>query len=194
MPLILEGIMTTTNEDGSPNISPMGPIVDASMKRLTLRPYETSSTYANLRRTGHGVFHVTDDVGLIAHAAVGTLDPLPETTSPVGVNGHILADACRWYAISIESIDDSQQRITIEANVIAEGRLRDFFGFNRAKHAVIEAAILATRVDFLPADEILADFKRLQILVDKTGGEPEHDAFDFLHAFVTDATKNKTSA
>ena len=37
----------------------------------------------------------------------------------------------------------------IVADVVDSGRLRDFFGFNRAKHAVIEAAILATRIDFL---------------------------------------------
>ena len=34
---------------------------------------------------------------------------------------------------------------------------REFFGFNRAKHAVLEAAILATRVELLPADEILSE-------------------------------------
>jgi len=58
--------------------------------------------------------------------------------------------------------------------------LRDFFGFNRAKHAVVEAAILATRTDFVPIGEILADFKRLAVLVQKTGGDDEHRAFQFL--------------
>jgi hypothetical protein len=58
--------------------------------------------------------------------------------------------------------------------------LRDFFGFNRAKHAVVEAAILATRTDFLPIDEILADFDKLASLVQKTGGDDEHRAFQLL--------------
>jgi hypothetical protein len=60
------------------------------------------------------------------------------------------------------------------------GRLRDFFGFNRAKHAVVEAAILATRTQILPAAEIEAEYRRLAVLVDKTGGEQEHTAFAFL--------------
>ena len=55
----------------------MGPLVDEDMTRLVLRPYQTSRTYQNLKRTGQGVFHVTDDVELLAHAAVNRLEPLP---------------------------------------------------------------------------------------------------------------------
>src|SRR5262249_35292563 len=61
---------------------------------------------------------------------------------------------------------------------------RDFFGFNRAKHAVVEAAILATRTGLLPADEIEAEFRRLAVPGEKTGGPPEHAAFDFLRQYV----------
>ena len=60
--------------------------------------------------------------------------------------------------------------------------LREFFGFNRAKHAVIEAAILATRFHLLPADEIEAEFRKLRVIVDKTGGDAEHEAMAFLEA------------
>src|SRR5690606_15080962 len=80
--MILEGLMVTTNPDGTPNISPMGPIVNEEAEQggplteLVLRPYHTSTTYANLKRTGEGVFHVTDDVLMIARAAVGRLAPL----------------------------------------------------------------------------------------------------------------------
>ena len=54
--------------------------------------------------------------------------------------------------------------------VVDCGRLRDYFGLNRAKHAVVEAAILATRTAFLSADHIAAEFQRLAVLVEKTGG------------------------
>ena len=72
----------------------------------------------------------------------------------------------------------------MEAEVVHTGRLRDFFGFNRAKHAVVEAAILATRTAFLPAEQIAADFKRLAVLVEKTGGPDEHVAFALLQEHV----------
>ena len=68
------------------------------------------------------------------------------------------------------------------AEVVDSGASSRFFWFNRAKHAVVEAAILATRVHFLPREEILADFARLNVLVEKTGGAQERRAFDFLEA------------
>ena len=76
--MILEAIVTTLNMDQSVNVSPMGPRVDSSMKEFTLRPYESSTTCQNLQRTREGVLHVTDDVELLARAAINQLDPLPE--------------------------------------------------------------------------------------------------------------------
>jgi hypothetical protein len=184
--VILEGIVTTINADGSANISPMGPEVDAAMRQLVLKPFQTSTTYANLKRTGQGVFHVTDDVELLAQAAVGTPDPLPRLIRSSAVDGWILADSCRWYAFRTTMIDDSQQRTRIEAEVVAEDRIRDFFGFNRARHAVLEAAILATRTGLLPADEIFAQLERLRPLVDKTGGASEQRAWSFLERVIGD--------
>lgn len=182
--MILEGIVTTLKADGSVNISPMGPEVDDSFAELVLKPYQTSTTYQNLKRTGQGVFHVTDDVELIARAAVGALDQIPPLVDCAAVEGRILAGACRWYAFRVASLDDSQERTRIVCQVVDSGRLCDFFGFNRAKHAVLEAAILATRVDFLPHDRIRAELARLLEPVNKTGGAAEKRAFDFLQKFV----------
>lgn len=182
--MILEGIVTTLDADGTANISPMGPQVDELMSRLILKPYRTSTTYRNLKRAGQGVFHVTDDVELIARAAVGVPEPLPELIAAAAVEGKILRGACRWYAFQVASLDDRHERTEIVCDVVDRGCLRDFFGFNRAKHAVLEAAILATRTEFLPADEILSQFGRLGVLVQKTGGPAEHRAFEFLNNFV----------
>jgi uncharacterized protein len=57
-------------------------------------------------------------------------------------------------------------------------------GFNRAKHAVIEAAILATRLHILEPSLVDADMKRLAISVGKTGAAAERRAFDFLLDYV----------
>lgn len=185
--MILEGLITTLNPDGSVNLSPMGPIVDESIRELVLRPYLTSTTYRNLKRTGQGVLHVTDDVELIARSAVGKVAPLPAMLSARAIEGKILANACRWYAFKVRSLDDSQERTTITAEVVDSGRIRDFFGFNRAKHAVVEAAILATRVKFLPPAEIEREFQRLAVPVEKTAGDAERRAFEFLKTYVQTA-------
>ena len=190
---ILEGIVTTINEDHSVNISPMGPRVDEAMTSLQLRPYQTSTTYKNLKRTGQGVFHVTDDVELLARAAVSRLESQPKLAPGTKVTGQILADACRWYEFQVQTLDDSEPRTEITAQIVAQGRNRDFFGFNRAKHAVVEAAILATRTEWLAAEEILAEMQRLAVKVEKTAGEHERRAFAFLQDYIREALAAKTT-
>jgi hypothetical protein len=182
--MILEGIVTTLGPEGGVNIAPMGPRVDAAMREIVLRPFRTSTTYQNLKHAGVGVLHVTDDVELLARAAIGPVTPLPELVAAEGVAGLRLADTCRWYSFRVRRIDDRDERTSIEANVVASGRVRDFFGFNRAKHAVVEAAILATRTHLIAAEEIAAEFARLKVLVEKTGGEQEQRAFELLSQCV----------
>jgi uncharacterized protein len=177
--VILEGIVTTVSPDGTLNIAPMGPQVDPSMRRFVLRPYRTSTTYRNLKERGEGVLHVTDDVLLLARTAIGA--PVEAATRPAEVvAGRVLAEACRYYEFRVVDFDDRTDRTTLVAETLAEGRFRDFFGFNRAKHAVVEAAILATRATFLPLEEIFGDFQRLAPLVEKTGGPAEREAFSLL--------------
>jgi hypothetical protein len=178
--LILEGIVTSVSPAGEVNIAPMGPRVDARMERLLLRPYPTSTTYRNLKTHGEGVLHVTDDVLLLAQAALGPIQPPPALVSAAHVRGFVLADTCRYYEFRVTSIDEREERLRIDAEVVHSGRLRDFFGFNRAKHAVVEAAILATRTDFLPLEHIEAEYRKLAVTVDKTGGAQEREAFAFL--------------
>jgi uncharacterized protein len=189
--VILEGIVTTLNADGSVNISPMGPEVEPAMEQIVLKPYNTSTTYQNLKRSGQGVLHVTDDVELLARAAVGRIEPQPAMSPATAVQGMILTGACRWYAFQVRALDDSQERVRIECDVVDRGVLREFFGFNRAKHAVLEAAILATRVDFLPAAEIRGEFERLRPLVTKTGGAAEKRAMDFLDRYLNERLAGK---
>lgn len=162
----------------------MGPVVSEALEYLWLRPFSTSTTYQNLKRTGAGVFHVTDDVELLAQAAIGQPDPLPAMSPAPNVPGIILTDACRWYAFEVASLDDSTDRVSIVARVVDRGLLREFFGFNRAKHAVLEAAILATRVHILDAEYIRAEFERLAVMVQKTGAAAEHRALTFLRHYV----------
>jgi uncharacterized protein len=182
--LIVEGVVTSQNADGSANLSPMGPRTDRIISRLVLRPYQTSQTYQNLKRHGEGVFHITDDVELIARAAIGRLDPLPQFLPAASIRGSIVADACRWFAFRVRRLDDQFERTTIVCEVVDRGTLRDFLGFNRAKHAVIEAAILATRVGILPAEQIRDEIKRLAIPVEKTAGDQERQAFALLAEYI----------
>jgi hypothetical protein len=166
----------------------MGPIVDETLATLVLRPFRTSRTCENLRARPCGVFHVVDDVLLLAQAAIGVLPDLPENFAASRVDGRVLSAACRWYEFEVDDVDDSQDRVTMRARVVHCGRLRDFFGFNRGKHAVLEGAILATRVHLIDRQQILDEFTRLRVIVQKTAGPREHEAFELLERHVVLST------
>jgi hypothetical protein len=179
---ILEGVMTTLDGEGNVNIAPMGPIVDDQMQTLVFRPFITSTTYQNLKAKGEGVFHVTDDALLFARAAVGKVQAPTQKAGCVA--GVVLMGACRYYEFKVTQLVDSNQRTTINAQVVKAGRLRDFFGFNRAKHAVLEAAILATRLHLTGQGQVLEQMTPLEVMVQKTGGDPEREAMALLREYV----------
>jgi hypothetical protein len=182
--MILEGIVTTTNADGSVNIAPMGPIVEGDFEALLLRPYQTSTTYQNLKRKPFGVFHVVDDALLLARAAIDCWDETPEAFPAEKVSGNVLKATCRWYEFEVETLDDNEPRTNIKVRIVHQGHIKEFFGWNRAKHAVLEAAILATRVHLLSESEISESLEKLRVPIEKTAGPSERDAFDLLMRFV----------
>jgi hypothetical protein len=186
--VILEGIVTTLDEDGRLNVAPMGPRMLPDGRRFVLRPYRTATTYRNLKATGEGVLHVHDDPVLLARAAIERVEDA-ETLPASVVRGRVLAGCCRYAEFRVERLDDREDRTTIEAVVVASGRFRDPFGWNRGQFAVLEAAILATRVELLDLGRMLAQFAELAVLVDKTGGPAEHEAFGLLDRYVREAAR-----
>ncbi len=178
--------MTTESELGSTHISAMGPRVDWPTTRLLLRPFQSSTTFHNLVRTRRGILHVTDNVILLARAATGRLPRDTPTVVELDDYPRRLAECVRWYAFEVISIDDSQDRSEMECRVTTSGQVREFFGFNRAKHAVIEAAILATRLHLLSMDMVMDQYAQLATIVDKTAGDSERQAFAELQQFLND--------
>jgi uncharacterized protein len=178
--LIVEGLVLTAAADGSPHLAPMGPIVDRAQQQFTLRPFCTSQTFANLQRTGVAVFHVTDDVELLAAAAIGRIPTSPAYTSIDPAPHFALADCCRWFALRVTRSETEPPRATFHCQVIESRSVRDWFGFNRAKHVIVEAAILATRIGILPDDEIRSELARLAIPIQKTAGDQENRAWQLL--------------
>jgi hypothetical protein len=181
--VILEGLVTTLGPDEILNVAPMGPRIEGDWSRFILRPFQTSTTFRNLKARGEGVLHVTDDVLLLARSAIGKLAEV-ETRPAAVVHGRILLTSSRYYEFRVTDFDDCEERATIRVETVASGRLGELFGLNRAKHAVVEAAILATRVAFLPSQAIRDDLARLAPLVEKTGGPSEREAFELIRTFI----------
>jgi hypothetical protein len=173
--VIVETVVTTLNPDGSVNCGAMG--VEWGEARIVIKPYRRTRTLRNLRATGAAVVNLTDDILLFSQAALG--DPQPPTRPATGVDGAILADACSWREVRV---DDGAERALVSTVVVGGGTGREFLGLNRARHAVLEASILASRARMLEADDIRLELSRLQPLVDKTAGPREREAM----AYVTD--------
>jgi hypothetical protein len=182
--LIVEGLMVTTGEDGRPHFAPMGPLVDRELRSFTLRPFCTSTTFANLQRTGGAVFHVIDDVELLARAAIGQIETPPEVVRIPGTDSYHLVDCCRWFALRVTAAEVEPPRATFQCEVLQTGSVHDWFGFNRAKHAVVEAAILATRIGILADADIRAELTRLATPVQKTAGHQERRAWQLLQEYI----------
>ena len=182
--MLLEGLVTSLSLSGELNLAPMGPIVEGDFSRLVLRPFQTSTTYHNLKQRPGGVFHITDDVLLIAKAALHRLPAIPETIPAQCIDGRVLADCCRWYEFEVVSCDNSSERTRLEAKVVHVGHVRDFIGFHRARHAVLEATILATRLHLIPEADLRSQLRALASPVDKTASPHEREAFALVCDYV----------
>jgi uncharacterized protein len=177
---IVETVTTTINPDRTVNCAAMG--VEWEGEIIVIKPYRGTRTLRNLRATGAAVINLTDDILLFTQAALD--DPHPPTRPAAAIDGAVLADACSWREVTVEAIAASGPRARVTTRVVGRGTGREFLGFNRARHAVLEAAILATRTHLIPPEEIRSEYARLQVIVDKTAGPREQEAMAMLTEYV----------
>ncbi len=178
--MIVESIVTSSDTEGKVNFAPMG--VEWGEELIVIKPFLETTTFRNLRETGVAVVNITDDVSIFARAALAS--PTFPAHPAEKVKGVVLDAACSWREVEVVNVDDTPPRSRIETRVVHRGSQRDFIGFNRARGAVLEATILATRTHMLPAHHVQSELERLQVIVNKTAGEREHEAMNFVTAFV----------
>ena len=181
--MIVETIVTTVAPDGAVNCAPMG--VEWGEDALVLKPFLETATFRNVQATGAAVVNLTDDVMLFARAAIS--NPAYPVVPAAAVRGVVLADACSWRELEVRAIDSTPPRSRIDAAVVHRGTRREFIGFNRARHAVLEAAIYATRVHLIEREFIESELARLQVIVDKTAGPREAEAMALLTEHIRSA-------
>ena len=178
--MIIETIVTSTAPDGTINFAPMG--VEWQDDTLVLKPFLETTTFRNVSASRVAVVNLTDDVKLFARAALS--DPQFPSFPAAVVRGVVLEAACSWREVEVVGVDDTPPRSRIETRVVHRGFRREFIGFNRARHAVLEATILATRTHLLPMEQIREELARLQVIVDKTAGPREQEAMAFVTEYV----------
>jgi hypothetical protein len=178
--VIVESLVTTLDAEGRPNFAPMG--VEWGESEIVLKPYRETATFRNLVGHGEAVVNLVEDVRLFVEGALSS--PVFPASPATVVRGVVLEAACSWRELRVRAAETSEPRARFACEVVHRGVRREFVGFSRARAAVIEATILATRTRILPIDEILAEYRRLQVIVDKTAGPAEREAMARLSEFV----------
>jgi len=186
MPMIRECIVTTINEEGRVHIAPLGLIADG--EGWVIAPFRPSTTLDNLRSNPFAVANFTDDVLIFAGCLTGNKD-WPTRTS-THVPGAVLDGALSHAELAADRIEEDDQRPRFHCRVVHEAMHMPFKGFNRAQAAVIEAAILASRLHMLPREKIERELAYLQIAVEKTAGPREHEAWRLLVEKIEDHYKH----
>lgn len=176
MPYIAETIVTTVDSAGGVHIAPLGLI--ARGDSWIVAPFRPSRTLDNLVASGCAVANHSDDVRLFAGCVTGRRD-WPLVRRDEGRRA-ALRDALTTWDLTVEVSEDDAQRPRFVCRIDAIHSTGAWSGFNRAQAAVIEAAVLVTRLHMLPPEKVEGEIAYLKIAIDKTAGERELEAWGWL--------------
>lgn len=182
--MIFETVVSTLSPAGEVHLAPMGVRYegegDAAV--VVLMPFKPSKTLDNILATRRAVLNLTDDVRVFAGCVTGRRDW--PTVALEGFDGRRLQDVLAWVELTLTGDQDDAMRPTLRMRRGREGVLGAFPGFNRAQAAVIEGAVLVSRLGMLPREKVESEMDYLQIAIDKTAGARELEAWDWLYAAV----------
>jgi hypothetical protein len=190
--VIFETVISTVAADGTLHVAPMG--VRYRGADVVLMPFKPSTTLANIVASGHAVLNIVLDTRVFAGSVTGRRSwPMQPTER---IEGLRLACALSHVELALAELQDDAQRPVLRMARLFEASHAPFVGFNRAQAAVIEGAVLVSRLHMLPAEKVDAEMAYLQIAVDKTAGPEEHEAWGWLTEAVAThraATRGRAS-
>ncbi len=179
--MILETIITSLDVEGNIHITPFGIRMQEGL--VVISPYRPSVTLDNILATQSAVMNLTDDVRIFAAAL--TKRQAWEVVPAEKILGVRLANTLAHKELKLVHVKqvDSEQNVMrpqLFLEVIHEVQHQPFQGFNRAQAAVIELAVLASRLNILPKEKLMMEKQYLQIAINKTAGERELEAWGWL--------------
>jgi uncharacterized protein len=182
---IRETIITTIGRDGVVHIAPLG-IIQRD-EGWVIAPFRPSKTLENLTAIPFAIANYTDDMRIFAGCLTGRKDwPIhPVDGCPVPR----LKSALSHSVLEVVSVEEDELRPRHVCKVVSEAVHAPFTGLNRAKSAILELAILVSRLHMLPPEKVAAEIDYLKIAVEKTAGPDELEAWSWLMQKVTDSRK-----
>jgi hypothetical protein len=176
MPAIWEVIVTSVSPAGTVHIAPMGIREEADY--VLLQPFRPSTTLDNVLAAGSAVVNYSDDVRIFAGCLTGRREW--PTLPAEAVAGRRLEAALAHRELALERVEDDAVRPRLWCRSVTFRSHAPFRGFNRAQAAVLEAAILVSRLDLLPREKVDAEIEYLTIALSKTAGAAEREAWSWL--------------
>lgn len=173
---IFETVVTTLERDGGTHVAPMG--IRRFGGEVLIAPFRPSRTLDNLLADRRAVVNMTDDVTVFAGCVAGRTDW--SLVPALRIRGARLSQALAHLEVELTQVEDDPERPRCRCRIVHEASHAPFRGFNRAQAAVVEAAILVSRLDRLPAEKIDREIAYLRIAVDKTAGPRERRAWRWL--------------
>ena len=175
MPMIRETIVTTISSLGVVHIAPLGLIAEDDY--WVIAPFKPSTSLDNLLAVPYAVASHVDDVRIFAGCLTGRRDwPLAPSSCPVPR----LAAALSHWELAVHSFAEDEQRPRFHMQLTKITNHAPSAGFNRAQAAVIELAILSSRLSMLPREKVRREIEYLAIALTKTAGPREHEAWSWL--------------
>jgi len=174
--MIYETIITTVDAADNVHVAPFG--IQKRQDLVVISPYRPSTTLDNILSTQTAVMNLTDDVRVFA-GAVTRINTV-ELAKATQVAGYRLKNTLAHQELLLQEVVEDATRPQLLMRVVHQETHQAFAGFNRAQAAVIELAVLATRLNRLPREKVLTERQYLQIAIDKTAGERELEAWQWL--------------
>lgn len=176
MPLILETVVTTLSPEGGLHLVPFGLIREGD--DYVLAPFRPSPTILNLDANPCFCASSPRDVRVIAGAVTGRREWAVVDCDRIP--GKRLADSFGHAEFAVAAVEDDPTRPRYRGRMVHSAAHAPFIGYNRAQAAVLEAAILATRLHRLTPDKVVAEMAYLAIAISKTAGPREREAWDWI--------------
>lgn len=186
--MIYESVVTTQNAAGEVHIAPMGIRRQNGLFRIS--PFSPSTTLDNLRESGEAVINHTDDVRIIAGCLTGRRNWPVCSSAKLATKR--LENSLSHIEVQVEEERTDKQRPDFYCREVHSATHGAFKGFNRAQAAVLEAAILVSRLDMLPTEKIATEISYLCIAIEKTAGEQESEAWEWLMEAIKQHSQKET--
>ena len=188
--MIRETIITTLNPDGQVHIAPMG--IRKADNLVVIAPFKPSTTLENLKYSNQAIVNLTDDVRIFAGCLTGRYQ-WPTVPATV-ITGQRLENTLSHMELTVKNIEEDNLRPRFFCEITHQETHKPFKGFNRAQSAVLEAAILVSRLHMLPVEKVDTEIKYLEIAVEKTAGPAEIEAWGWLMEKITEFRKQQAAS